>query len=90
MSALLFGLASSAQAGIAFDPDGSGGGGSYVVDSFDILPGNLLSTNVVPAVTGDSFISYYQAKLGSLIQGDSPHSQHRPEHRFRNHRRGGI
>lgn len=72
ISACVLAFASSANAGIVFDPDGSGTGPSFVVDAFDILPGNLLSTNVVPAVVGDKFVSYYQAKLGSLVQGNSP------------------
>jgi hypothetical protein len=61
---LLIGTAQGAKGAFTFDPDGSSGGGSYEVGSFDFAPGNALSYNFA---LGDSWTLYYQASLGSLV-----------------------
>lgn len=54
---------------IQFDPDGVGGGGTYSVGSFDFLQGNSLSEDVILGGAGHEWTLYFQASLGSLVNG---------------------
>ena len=75
IAAAIAALGVSAQASAAFvsgpilfDIDGAGGSATqYSVKTFDWLPGNSLSKNSIGITTGDTFTTYFQATLNSLV-----------------------